>query len=151
MCTKPIAVPPEIHPERLNMTANIDETVTLTCNTTGIPEPVVAWVKMPNIDITGSEEKYQIYGTALQIKKVTPEDEGFYHCVAKSNAGQAIGSRRLNVKVPRKDYKVIWVECDESGQPIKTTYVPARGDVPESERNLLPWKQDLQVVIHFLL
>lgn len=51
-----IAVPPEIHPERLNITANIDETVILACNTTGIPEPVVAWVKMPNIDIIGSED-----------------------------------------------------------------------------------------------
>lgn len=40
---------------------------------------------------------------------------------------------------------MIWVECDESGQPIKTTYVPARGDVPEGGNNLLPWKQDLQV------
>lgn len=51
-----IAVPPEIHPERLNMTANIDETIILTCNTTGVPEPVVSWVKMPNVDIIGNEE-----------------------------------------------------------------------------------------------
>ncbi|KAM3729101.1 Hemicentin-2 [Dirofilaria immitis] len=139
-----VLIPPEIHPERLNVTANIEETVILTCNTTGVPQPVVSWVKIPNIDISNSDEKYQIYGTALHIKNVALEDEGFYHCVAKSNAGQAIGSRRLTIHYPRKDYKVIWVECDESGQPIKTTYVPARGDVPENGNNLLPWKQDLQ-------
>uniref|UniRef100_A0A915PUW8 Hemicentin-1 n=1 Tax=Setaria digitata TaxID=48799 RepID=A0A915PUW8_9BILA len=145
-----VLIPPEIHPERLNMTANIGETVILTCNTTGVPEPVVSWVKMPNIDIVGGEKRYQIYGTALHIKNVISEDDGFYHCVAKSNAGQAIGSRRLSVKDVKKDYKVIWVECDESGQPIKTTYVPARGDVPEGGDNLLPWKQDLQVQSDFI-
>ncbi|VDN03058.1 unnamed protein product [Thelazia callipaeda] len=139
-----VLIPPEIHPERMNITANVDETVTLTCNTTGTPEPVVSWMKMPNIDIIGSEEKYRIYGTTLHIKNVGSEDDGFYHCVAKSNAGQAIGSRRLIVKVPKKDYKVIWVECDELGQPIKTTYVPARGDVPEDGKTFLPWKQEYQ-------
>ncbi|EFO26419.1 hypothetical protein LOAG_02064 [Loa loa] len=139
-----VLIPPEIHPERLNMTANVGETIILTCNTTGVPEPAVSWVKMPNIDIIGNEKKYQIYGTALHIRNLKPEDDGFYHCVAKSNAGQAIGSRRLIVHDARKDYKVIWVECDEFGQPIKTTFVPARGDVPEGDNNLLPWKQDLQ-------
>ncbi|VDM49301.1 unnamed protein product [Toxocara canis] len=49
-----------------------------------------------------------------------------------------------NISVPKKDYKVIWVECDDLGNPVKTTYVPARGDVPEDEDNLLPWKQDYQ-------
>ncbi|CAG9531888.1 unnamed protein product [Cercopithifilaria johnstoni] len=139
-----VLIPPSIHPERLNVTAKIDETVILTCNTTGVPEPVVSWMKMPNVDIIGNEMKYQIYGTALHIKNVLPQDDGFYHCVAKSNAGQAIGSRRLTVIDPKKGYKVIWVECDEFGQPIKTTYVPARGDIPEDGNNLLPWKQDLQ-------
>ncbi|VIO88235.1 Uncharacterized protein BM_BM11652 [Brugia malayi] len=139
-----VLVPPEIHPERLNVTGNIDETIILTCNTTGVPEPVVSWMKMPNIDIVGNEKKYQIYGTALHIRNGAPEDDGFYHCIAKSNAGQAIGSRRLIVNELRKDFKVIWVECDEFGQPIKTTYVPARGDVPDNNNNLLPWKQDLQ-------
>uniref|UniRef100_A0A0R3RPP0 Hemicentin-1 n=1 Tax=Elaeophora elaphi TaxID=1147741 RepID=A0A0R3RPP0_9BILA len=139
-----VLIPPEIHPERLNMTAKTGETVMLTCNTTGVPEPVVSWMKMPNINIIGNEEKYQIYGTALHVRNVVPADDGFYHCVAKSNAGQAIGSRRLTVNDPRKDYKVIWVECDEFGQPIKTTFVPARGDVPDGDNNLLPWKQDPQ-------
>ncbi|EJW70788.1 hypothetical protein WUBG_18304, partial [Wuchereria bancrofti] len=51
-----VLVPPEIHPERLNVTGNIDETIILTCNTTGVPEPVISWMKMPNIDIVGNEK-----------------------------------------------------------------------------------------------
>ncbi|KHN71012.1 Hemicentin-2 [Toxocara canis] len=139
-----VLIPPQIYPEMINLTANLEETLVLPCNATGIPEPVVSWVKMPNIDILGSEDKYQILGTSLAIRNIGPEDDGFYHCIAKSNAGQAIGARRLNVIVPKKDYKVIWVECDDLGNPVKTTYVPARGDVPEDEDNLLPWKQDYQ-------
>ncbi|VDK66755.1 unnamed protein product, partial [Anisakis simplex] len=159
----------------VNYTANLKESIVIPCNATGIPEPVVSWVKMPNIDIVANDEskpifsfqccghlcilEYRILGTSLGIRNIAPEDDGFYHCIAKSNAGQAIGSRRVTVKlkcryfdrksfelylVPIKDYKVIWVECDEMGNPVKTTYVPARGDVPEDGTNLLPWKQDYQ-------
>uniref|UniRef100_F1KPK8 Hemicentin-2 n=1 Tax=Ascaris suum TaxID=6253 RepID=F1KPK8_ASCSU len=139
-----VLIPPGIYPEMINLTANLEETLILPCNASGIPEPVVSWVKMPNIDIIGNEDKYQILGTSLAIRNIGPEDDGFYHCIAKSNAGQAIGARRLSVIVPKKDYKVIWVECDDVGNPVKTTYVPARGDMPENEDNLLPWKQDYQ-------
>src|SRR3569623_1342465 len=46
--------------------------------------------------------------------------------------------------VPLKDYKRIWVECDEAGNPIKSTYVPARGDMPESEENYVHWDDETQ-------
>lgn len=40
----------------INLTANLEETLILPCNASGIPEPVVSWVKMPNIDIIGNED-----------------------------------------------------------------------------------------------
>ncbi|TKR80918.1 hypothetical protein L596_014894 [Steinernema carpocapsae] len=132
-----VLVPPEIYPEKVNMTANINETIILPCNASGIPEPVVSWVKIPDVDISGHAEKYQILGTALAIKNVGPDDDGFYHCIAKSDAGQAIGSRRLNVALPKKDQKINWVECDDEGKPIKKTYAPSRGDSPQG--TLVPW------------
>lgn len=36
-------------------------------------------------------------GTSLAIKKVSVLDDGFYHCITKNEAGQAIGVRKLNV------------------------------------------------------
>ncbi|VDP43805.1 unnamed protein product [Heligmosomoides polygyrus] len=33
----------------------------------------------------------------MAVRNVLPTDAGFYHCVAKSEAGQAIGSRRVFV------------------------------------------------------
>lgn len=47
--------------------------------------------------------------------------------------------------MPETDFKVIWVECDGRGIPVRTTYIAARGDMPESDHNLLPWKQEYQV------
>ncbi|KIH54072.1 hypothetical protein ANCDUO_15783 [Ancylostoma duodenale] len=41
--------------------------------------------------------QYQLIGTSLAVRNVLPSDAGFYHCIAKSEAGQAIGNRRLLV------------------------------------------------------
>lgn len=39
----------------------------------------------------------------------------------------------------------LWVECDESGQPIQNSYIHARGDTPESDqRNYLHWDVEYQ-------
>uniref|UniRef100_A0A915CWM9 Uncharacterized protein n=1 Tax=Ditylenchus dipsaci TaxID=166011 RepID=A0A915CWM9_9BILA len=141
----PSCIPPEIFPEKQNVTVNLEETIILPCNASGIPEPVVSWVKAPHKDIIGNEEKYQILGTSLAIKKISASDDGFYHCIAKSEAGQAIGLRRINVNLPRNANKNIWVECDENGQPVKsTTYVPARGDRPQSPNDYLHWDTEYQ-------
>ncbi|ETN79244.1 immunoglobulin I-set domain protein [Necator americanus] len=91
-----VITPPTIQPEKLNITADSRKTVILPCNATGIPEPVVSWVKAPNIQIEANE-KYQLIGTSLAVRNVLPTDAGFYHCIAKSEAGQAIGNRRLLV------------------------------------------------------
>ncbi|KAK0404392.1 hypothetical protein QR680_017436 [Steinernema hermaphroditum] len=132
-----VLTPPEIFPEKANLTARPGDTVILPCNASGIPEPVVSWVKIPDVDISGNAEKYQLLGTALAIRNVGAEDDGFYHCIAKSDAGQVIGSRRLVVALPTKEQKIHWVECDENEKPVKKTYVPARGDNPQG--TLLPW------------
>ena len=50
-----VLTPPEIYPERQNFTANPRETIILPCNASGIPEPVVSWVKVPDVDIIGKE------------------------------------------------------------------------------------------------
>uniref|UniRef100_A0A914V4A2 Ig-like domain-containing protein n=1 Tax=Plectus sambesii TaxID=2011161 RepID=A0A914V4A2_9BILA len=139
-----VLIPPSILPERMNITAKLRETVIIPCNATGIPEPVVSWYKEPNIDIVGNGEKFQILGTSLAIRDVREDDDSFYRCVAKSKAGVAIGFRKLDVDVPKKDWKVIWVECDENGNPVRTTYVPARGDLPDDDNTLLPWRTEFQ-------
>lgn len=56
---------------------------------------------------------YQPLGTSLAIKNVTLNDDDFYHCVAKSEAGQTIGIRRITINNIHLDGPPrIWVECD---------------------------------------
>jgi hypothetical protein len=117
----------------------------LSCNATGNPEPVIKWVKVPNFDLTGHEEKYHLLGSSLAIKNVTVDDDDFYHCVAKSEAGQAIGIRRITINnVQLEGPPRVWVECDEQGIPLQNAYIPARGDSPESlnpkDIEYLPWE-----------
>uniref|UniRef100_A0A1I7U001 Immunoglobulin I-set domain protein n=1 Tax=Caenorhabditis tropicalis TaxID=1561998 RepID=A0A1I7U001_9PELO len=134
-----VMIAPEVVPERMNVSTNPRQTVFLSCNATGIPEPVISWMRESNIAIQNNE-KYQILGTTLAIRNVLPDDDGFYHCIAKSEAGQKIATRKLIVNKPSDRPAPIWVECDEKGRPKKTEYMIDRGDTPDDNPQLLPWK-----------
>ncbi|RCN25409.1 immunoglobulin domain protein, partial [Ancylostoma caninum] len=43
--------------------------------------------------------------------------------------------------LPEKENITIWVDCDEENRPVKTTYMQNRGDVPDDDQTLLPWKE----------
>lgn len=94
-------------------------------------------------------------GSTLTIKNIVNVDDGFYHCIAKSDAGQAIGVRKIEVNSrcfciifsildPLNKYKKVWVECDKDGHPIKDIFRTARGDTPQTEEKFLPWNTDRQ-------
>ncbi|KAI1722964.1 immunoglobulin i-set domain-containing protein [Ditylenchus destructor] len=51
-----VLIPPEIIPDKLNVSVNLGETIVLPCNASGIPEPVVSWVKAPHMEIFGNED-----------------------------------------------------------------------------------------------
>ncbi|CAI5454961.1 unnamed protein product [Caenorhabditis angaria] len=134
-----VMIAPEVIPERMNVSTNPRQTVFLSCNATGIPEPVISWIKVPNTAIVANE-KYQLLGTTLAIRNVLPDDDGFYHCIAKSEAGQKIASRKLSVNKISDKPAPIWVECDENNKPKRTEYMVDRGDSPDDNPQLLPWK-----------
>ncbi|GMR30016.1 hypothetical protein PMAYCL1PPCAC_00211, partial [Pristionchus mayeri] len=124
---------PVITPEKENVTAELRKEVYLNCNASGIPEPVISWVRPPNVEIVNNE-KYELMGTTLAIRNVIEDDAGFYHCIAKSQAGQALGTRSVIIPgAEAREPEFIWVECDEAGKPIKTSMVQSRGDVPGGE------------------
>ncbi|KIH59603.1 hypothetical protein ANCDUO_10159 [Ancylostoma duodenale] len=69
--------PPTIQPEKLNVTADSRKTVVLPCNATGIPEPVVSWVKAPNIQIEANERRKCDIGHVNIIIKQNKFNRGF--------------------------------------------------------------------------
>ena len=48
-----VQIPPQIIPERMNVTVKENATVVLECNATGVPEPKVEWFKEPSVKIVG--------------------------------------------------------------------------------------------------
>jgi hypothetical protein len=89
--------------------------------------------------------EYQSLGTSLAIKNVTVDDDDFYHCIAKSDAGTAIGVRRITINNIQLDGPArVWVECDSEDRPAQNTYIPPRGDSPVSidptKIEYLPWE-----------
>lgn len=111
------SVPPSVEPEQDQVEVELGQMVVLQCNASGIPEPLVSWVKNtdPPVDIVANEQsdlapkfgfkptvlsptEYQMLGTSLAIRNADKGDHGFYHCIARSEAGQSIGVRRVIVK-----------------------------------------------------
>uniref|UniRef100_A0A183BU16 Hemicentin-1 n=1 Tax=Globodera pallida TaxID=36090 RepID=A0A183BU16_GLOPA len=139
-----VLIPPSISPERDQTEVESGQMAVLHCNATGIPEPLVSWVKAeePPVEIVANERKYQLLGTSLAIREVDKNDDGFYHCVARSEAGQAIGFRRVLVKLPMSDLRRIYVECDTNGIPVKNSYVRARGDRPKRPNDYIHWGKE---------
>lgn len=52
-----VSVAPEVVPERMNVSTNPRQTVFLRCNATGIPEPVVSWMKDSDVAIQNNESE----------------------------------------------------------------------------------------------
>lgn len=96
--------------------------------------------------LIGNEEKYKNLGTSLAIQGVTLDDDDFYQCIARSDAGTATGIRRVTVNnIHLQGPSRVWVECDDKQQPTQNAYVPPRGDVPTdidpAAIEYLPWEQ----------
>ena len=53
----------------------------------------------------------------------------------------AIRNVQVDDEHRKKPMRIVWVECDENGRPIKTGYVPKRCDVlADDDDTKLPWK-----------
>ncbi|XP_038063967.1 hemicentin-1-like isoform X2 [Patiria miniata] len=77
-----------------------EDQITLSCEVTGIPPPVIRWIHNSQ-EITGNGFHYNILPSgSLQIPVVRREDQGLYVCFADNGVGIAQIQRYLEVKVP---------------------------------------------------
>ena len=73
-------VPPEITRPPANVTLTLGQSVNLTCISEGVPVPIFTWFK----------DGEQIEGAVLPfyyIATATPDDRGYYYCIAENDAG----------------------------------------------------------------
>ena len=74
-------VVPKVVNSPANATVRVGSTISLYCNATGIPQPVIMWQKFnPEIKNTSTSEM-------LSIFNATVADSGTYRCVFTNAAG----------------------------------------------------------------
>ncbi|XP_018408468.1 PREDICTED: hemicentin-1 [Nanorana parkeri] len=115
-----IQVPPSITGSGIpnEISALPDDDIQLTCNTRGVPTPVILWSK--DGEHINTNDRINIRettnGEMLSILKVQRVDMGKYTCVATNLAGEDDRIFHLNVYVPPKIN-------DNEGQPVEMTAV----------------------------
>nr|XP_036865807.1 hemicentin-1 [Manis javanica] len=98
-----VYVPPTIEgPENEVVVETISNPVTLTCDTSGIPPPMIAWLKnhkpIENADLL--EIHILSGGSKLQIARSQRSDSGNYTCIASNMEGKAQKNYILSIQVP---------------------------------------------------
>ncbi|KAH3791376.1 hypothetical protein DPMN_144860, partial [Dreissena polymorpha] len=95
-----VYVPPTIEGGFEQIQAVVNSQVTLSCETIGLPDPIVTWTKDGvNFPTTGLRHRMRPSGT-IDFNSVRLEDAGDYSCLATNEAGTATRSMTLEVQVP---------------------------------------------------
>uniref|UniRef100_A0A8C1P5K0 DCC netrin 1 receptor n=1 Tax=Cyprinus carpio TaxID=7962 RepID=A0A8C1P5K0_CYPCA len=87
------SVPPQFLSYPSNTYAYESTDIEMECAVTGNPQPTVRWVK--NGEAVIPSDYFQIVGGHLQILGLVRSDEGFYQCIAESEAGNSQAMAQL--------------------------------------------------------
>ncbi|XP_018079825.1 neural cell adhesion molecule 1-B isoform X3 [Xenopus laevis] len=143
-----VNVPPLIQARqiRVNATANMDESVVLSCDADGFPDPEISWLKKGE-PIEDGEEKISFNEdkSEMTIYRVEKEDEAEYSCIANNQAGEAEAIVLLKVYAKPKityvenktavELDEITLTCEASGDPIPSiTWRTAHRNISSEEK-----------------
>ncbi|XP_030626728.1 hemicentin-1 [Chanos chanos] len=128
-----VYVPPSIKGGNVTseVTALLENTVTLECEARGVPFPTVTWFKNGEPVLSSRQAQYVDRGQFLKIPKAQVSDVGNYTCRVSSVAGTADKSYKLDVYVPPSITggtdsptekrvvlsKALILECEAGGHP----------------------------------
>ncbi|XP_074654070.1 hemicentin-1-like [Tubulanus polymorphus] len=132
-----VQIPPKIQsPTPLEMQVTVDDSISLPCQTTGIPRPRITWQK--GTIVLNSVPRYAVAPSgSLEVQNVQLEDGDTYICIAQNNAGTAMGRVKLKVLIPPKIEKQKTEYIQVSGREI---IIPCRAT--GSPQPKLTWKKD---------
>uniref|UniRef100_A0A3B5AUN6 Cell adhesion molecule-related/down-regulated by oncogenes n=1 Tax=Stegastes partitus TaxID=144197 RepID=A0A3B5AUN6_9TELE len=117
--------PPEIRPMAEEVQVVLHHGTVLPCEVQGLPRPSITWQR-EGVPIAAHRLAVLSNG-ALKFSRVTLGDAGTYQCLAKNEAGVAVGRTKLVLQppvlsVPRVEYTAVLgqpvsLECVADGQP----------------------------------
>ncbi|XP_021063270.1 neogenin isoform X5 [Mus pahari] len=111
------------------------------CVVSGLPAPVIRWMKNDDVlDTESSERLVLLAGGSLEISDVTEDDAGTYFCIADNGNKTVEAQAELTVQVPPGFLKQpaniyahesmdIVFECEVTGKPTPTVKWVKNGDV----------------------
>ncbi|XP_031432712.1 neural cell adhesion molecule 2 isoform X2 [Clupea harengus] len=124
-----INTPPEviIHEKLKSVKSGPDATVSITCSTSGEPQPEITWMMPTSFDST--RHKFNSDKSDLTITSVKRDDNGEYICTAKNKIGESSATTFLDVsehpvvilsqsEVRLKPGEMMSVSCNISGNPV---------------------------------
>ncbi len=99
-----------VHPETQTKTEG-DAYVTLSCDASGNPAPVISWSRNGSPVDTSNISRISFSGDnkQLTISNVSRADSGEYRCVANNKLGNASSSATLNVQCKNTVVVVVYV------------------------------------------
>ncbi|KAG7241454.1 hypothetical protein INR49_025655 [Caranx melampygus] len=135
--------PPEIRPMAEEVQVVLHHGTVLPCEVQGLPRPSITWQR-EGVPIAAGHRLAVLSNGALKFSRVTLGDAGTYQCLAKNDAGVAVGRTKLVLlvppvlSVPRVEYTAVLgrsvsLECVADGQPQpEVTWHKDRRPVVES-------------------
>ncbi|XP_028269954.1 hemicentin-1 isoform X2 [Parambassis ranga] len=119
--------PPEIRPMAEEVQVVLHHGTVLPCEAQGFPRPSITWQR-EGVSIAAGHRLAVLSNGALKFSRVTLGDAGTYQCLAKNEAGVAVGRTKLVLQVPpvlsvpRVEYTAVLgqpvsLECVADGQP----------------------------------
>ncbi|GLH00446.1 Interference hedgehog [Gryllus bimaculatus] len=169
-----VPAPAKILSHSQKQSVTLGQSLTLTCNVWGYPQPIVKWTlqgrEVP--DATFNED-----GSVLTVKSVTKHHEGHYKCIADNHVGRPVDATIIvNVanrpqvtaqksKINSGEGETVDLACTVSGQPkpmlkwykdgqemeIGTSRFPDipkyRGSEVEDDKVILKWDVESSVPI----
>ncbi|KAM4015955.1 neural cell adhesion molecule 1 isoform 2-T2 [Anomaloglossus baeobatrachus] len=144
-----VNVPPTVRARQLtvNATASMGESVTVSCEAEGFPEPEISWTKRGET-IDDGDEKYSFSDdmSEMTIHGIEKDDEAEYNCIAENKAGDSEATIVLKVyakpKITYVENKTaveldneITLTCEASGDPLPSiTWRTATRNISEEDK-----------------
>ncbi|XP_022236233.1 Down syndrome cell adhesion molecule-like protein 1 homolog isoform X10 [Limulus polyphemus] len=120
-----VKAPPEWKIRPQDTTVSIGQTISISCDVEGYPQPRILWKK----ESQEIDKKY-LQQNRLFISKTTLDDDGFYVCSAENGVGYGISEKiKVTVLVPARFEEKFSVETVRRGETASLK-CEAIGDLP---------------------